>query len=139
MPQSTVEDGTDFRPPQQDVPDISNLGADFFASPLEQLAPAGFLGTREQIEAELDMIAASIRTFHRVQPDQVMRYCAGYTARLTELRVLLHRQEAGNRQYTRIRTQQVDKFVEELDRQWKTASRLVEVMRQDLQLSGHSG
>jgi len=136
MPTSEVKDGTDFRPPQADIPDVSSMGSDFFADPLERLNPPGFLGTREQIEAELDMIAASIRTFHRVQPDQVMKYCAGYTARLTELRVLLHRVESTNRQYTRLRTQQVDKYVEELDRQWKTASRLVEVMRQDLALSG---
>jgi hypothetical protein len=137
MPKSEVGDGTDFRPPQSDdATDITSTGQAFFSDPLEQLAPAGHLGSREQIEAELDMIAASIRTFHRLQPDQVLRYCAGYTARLTELRVLLHRVESLSRQYTRLRTQQVDKYVEELDRQWKTASRLVEVMRQDLYLSG---
>lgn len=133
MPQANVEGGTDFRP-REDVPDISTIGG--FYDPLEQLNPAGFLGTREQIEAELDMIAASIRTFHRLQPDQVLKYCAGYTARLTELEVLLHRVESTNRQYTRIRTQQVDRYITELDRQWKTASRLVEVMRQDLAMSG---
>ena len=64
-----------------------------------------------------------------------MRECSGYSARLTELAVLLHRVEAGNRQYTRIRTQQVERFLAEIDRQWKTASRLVEVMRQDVDLS----
>lgn len=133
---AAVSDGTDFRPPQAVN---GTTQATFFSDPLEFLAPAGFLGTREEIESELDMIASSIRTFHRIQPDQVLRYCAGYTARLTELRVLLHRQEAVSRQYTRLRTMQVDKFVEELDRQFKVASRLVEVMRQDLALSGHSG
>jgi hypothetical protein len=80
-------------------------------------------GSREEIEAELDLIAAAIRTFHRKQPDQVMRECAGYSARLTEMAVLLHRVEGSNRQYTRIRTQQVERFLAELDRQFKTASR----------------
>jgi hypothetical protein len=132
MPQAQVEGGTDFQPTDE-VPKITTMGA--FFDPLEQLNPPGFLGTREQIEAELDMIASSIRTFHRLQPDQVLKYCAGYTARLTELTVLLHRVESSNRQYTRLRTMQVQKYVEELERQWKTASRMVEIMRQDLEMA----
>lgn len=106
-----------------------------FMDPLDALGPTGTLGTREQIERELDVIAAAVRMFYRKQPDQVMRECSGYSARLTELAMLLHRVEAGNRQYTRIRTQQVERFLTELDRQWKTASRLIEVMRQDVELS----
>lgn len=103
--------------------------------PLGQLAPAGYLGTREEIEAELDIVAAAIRAFHYKQPDQVMREIAGYSARLTELAVLLHRVEGTQgRIYTRIRTQQVEKFLAELDRQFKISSRMVEVMRQDLEL-----
>lgn len=107
-----------------------------FIDPLDALGPAGHLGTREEIEKELDLIAAAIRTFYRKQPDQVMRECSGYTARLTELAVLLHRVEAGNRQYVRIRTQQVERFIAECERQFKAASRLVEIQRQDLQLMG---
>jgi hypothetical protein len=137
MPIGKVEGGTDFRP-QDEVPDISSIDS-MLSDPLEHLAPTGYLGERKDVEAELDLIAASIRTFHRLQPDQVLRYCAGYTARLTEMTVLLHRAESRGREYTRLRTQQVAKYIDELDRQWKTASRLVEVMRQDLQLSGHSG
>ena len=64
-----------------------------------------------------------------------MREVAAYSARLTELAVLLHRVEGTDRQYTRIRTQQVERFLAELDRQYKIASRLVEIMRQDLELS----
>lgn len=141
MPKVDVEGGTSFRAAdeqsaQEDVFDISSFG-----DPLEALAPTGTLGDRTQVERELDLIAASIRTFHRLRPDQVLRYCAGYTARLTEMHVLLHRVEstASGRAYTRLRTQQVDKYLEELERQWKTASRLIEVMRQDLQMSGMSG
>lgn len=105
-------------------------------NPLSALGPAGHLGGREEIEKELDLIAASIRTFHSKQPDQVMRECSGYSARLTEMAVLLHRVEGVSRQYTRIRTQQVERFLAELDRQWKTASRLIEVSRQDIALIG---
>lgn len=98
------------------------------------LAPAGYLGTRVEIEKELDAIVASIRSFADQMPDQVMRACAAYSARLTELCVLLHRVETVDRQYTRIRTQQVERFLAEIDRQFKIASRLVEVQRQDLDL-----
>lgn len=137
MPQSTMSDATDLRPAQEPASQHPIERAPFtYSEPLDALAPAGHLGTRDEIEAELDLIAASIRSFHRLQPDMVLRYCGGYTARLTELQVLLHRVEGTNRQYTRIRTQQVDRFIAELDRQWKTASRLIEVMRQDLQMQG---
>lgn len=102
-----------------------------FMAPMNR---AGYLGTREQIQAELDAMAFSIRAFHLKQPDQIMRECQGYSARLTELCVLLHRVEALDRQYTRVRTSQVERWLTELDRQFKIASRLVEVARQDLEL-----
>lgn len=92
------------------------------------------LGTRQDIERELDGIALAIRSFALKQPDQIMRETAAYSARLTEMCVLLHRVEGLDRQYLRVRTQQVEKYLAELDRQFKIASRLVEVMRQDLEL-----
>lgn len=95
---------------------------------------ANGLGTRADIERELDGIALAVRAFALKQPDQIMRECAAYSARLTELTVLLHRHESSDRQYLRVRTQQVEKYLQELDRQFKIASRLVEVMRQDLEL-----
>lgn len=98
------------------------------------MAPGGYLGTRAEIESELDGISLAIRMFAMKQPDQVMRECSAYSARLTELCVLLHRVEATDRQYTRIRTQQVERFLAELDRQFRVASRLIEVQRQDLEL-----
>ena len=94
------------------------------------------LGTRQEIQTELDDMAAAIRRFYAKQPDQVMRECAAYTARLTELCVLLHRVEGQDRQYTRVRTQQVERWLTELERQFKIASRLIEVQRQDIALSG---
>jgi len=99
------------------------------------LGSPGFLGVREEIQDELDGIAAAIRQFHIKHPDQVMRECSAYGARLTELCVLLHRVESVDRQYTRVRTQQVERFIAEIDRQFKTASRLVEIHRQDIELS----
>jgi hypothetical protein len=97
------------------------------------LAAAGVLGSREQIEGELDGILLLIRDFYRMEPDQVMTNCAAITARLTELEVLLHRVESRDRAYRQIRTMQVQKITAEIDRQFKIASRLIEMRRQDLE------
>jgi hypothetical protein len=109
------------------------------------LTPTGFArlghghpGSKKAVENELDAIMLAIRMFHVKQPDQVLRECAAYTARLSELMVMLHRTEGQDRTYLKLRTQQVDKYLAELERQWKTASRLIEVQRQDLFLSGHA-
>lgn len=122
-------DESDLSPSDAPAPGIR-----FVLDPVGQLSPPGSLGSRKQIEDELDLVAAAMRGFHRKQADQVMREVAAYSARLTELAVLLHRAEGLDRQYARIRTQQVERFLTELDRQFKIASRMVEVMRQDLEL-----
>jgi hypothetical protein len=98
------------------------------------LGSPGFLGTKDDVQDELDGMAAAIRQFHIKHPDQVMRECAAYGARLTELSVLLHRVESLDRQYTRVRTMQVDRYIKEIDQQFKIASRLVEIHRQDIEL-----
>lgn len=102
-------------------------------SEADYLAAAGTLGSRDQIEAELDGILLVIRDFWTWEPDQVMGHVAAMTARLTELEVLLHRVEFRDRQYKQIRTMQVQKVITELERQFKIASRLIEVRRQDLE------
>src|SRR5690348_5101228 len=88
----------------------SSIGG-VWIDPLDALGPPGHIGPRTEIEKELDLIAAAIRAFYRKQPDMVMRECAGFSARLTEMAVLLHRVEGLDRQYTRIRTQQVERFL----------------------------
>jgi hypothetical protein len=130
MPEAVMSEGRNLRAVPEDEPS---------KPPPWQIAPlgyAGHLGTRQEIEAELDNVALAMRMFHVKQPDQVMREVGAYTARLTELCVLLHRVESLDRQYTRVRTQQVERFLAELDRQFKIASRLIEVQRQDLAMLG---
>lgn len=97
------------------------------------LAAAGALGTRAEVEAELDSILLTIREFWAQEPDMVMSHVAAISSRLTELEVLLHRVEARDRHYKQIRTMQVQKILDECDRQFKIASRLVEVRRQDIE------
>jgi len=134
MPSGVVEDDRRLT----SVADFVTAEDDERAAPhaygMAVLSPAGYLGTRAEIEYELDGMAYAVRSFALKQPDQVMRECAAYSARLTELAVLLHRVESLDRQYTRIRTQQVERWLTELERQFKTASRLVEVARHDLEL-----
>jgi len=130
MPNTHMQEDRDFAPAGEVRDRI-----EAFLSPIGALGPAGHLGPIPEIEKELDLIAAAIRTFHAKPPDLVMRECSAYSARLTELLVLIHRREAGSRLWLKVRTQQVDRFLEEIDRQWKTASRLIEVSRQDIDLS----
>lgn len=133
MPTSALTDERDLAAPLPGDPEPT---VDVFGA---RVAVPGYLGTREQIECELDAIAARIRSFHTMQPDTVMRMCAAYSARLTELEVLLHRVETKDRTYRQVRTMQVDRFLSELDRQFKVASRLVEVQRQDIDMLRGAG
>lgn len=122
-----MQENRDFSPAE-----ASDALEQVFASPVSVLGIPGYLGSQAEVEKELDVIAAAIRVFHLKPADLVMRECSAYTARLTEMCVLLHRIEGTSRQWTRVRTQQVQRFLDEADRQWKTASRLIEVQRQDL-------
>lgn len=160
MPGATVIDGTSLRSVPPAVDACGNCGemgpagflADHVCAPAPTgqattavlgvgvamlMAPlqSGALGTRQEIQTELDGISAAVSLFPRKQPDQIMRECAAYSARLTELCVLLARIESQDRQYLKVRTQQVERWQTELDRQFKIASRLVEVMRQDIELA----
>jgi len=150
MPTAVMRDATSLRPDEEPAEPVENTGRTSVSSVpssgtpaslaalafMAPLMPAGHLGTKEEIQAELNGIAMAVRAFSLKQPDQVMREVAAYSARLTELAMLLHRVEAMDRQYVRVRTQQVELWLKELDRQFKIASRLVEVNRQDIALLG---
>lgn len=86
------------------------------------------------MQSELDQILTEIGKFWSMEPDQVMRLVAAFSARCTELWVHLHRVEGRDRTYKQIRTMQVAPILEELDRQFRLASRQLEVRRQDLEL-----
>jgi hypothetical protein len=95
----------------------------------------GALGSPDAVRLEIDAMLSAVRHFWRLQPDQVMRDSAAYSARCTELEVHLLRIEGIDRHYKQIRTLQVKPLLAELDRQFKIASRLVEVRRQDIDLT----
>ena len=91
----------------------------------------GALESRGVVEAEIDLMLGRTRDLWSMEPDQAMIMISAMTARCTELCVHLHRLE-GRREWRQVRTLQVDRLLTELDRQWKTASRMVELRRQDL-------
>lgn len=88
----------------------------------------GILVSRQAVEDEIDLMLRAVRGFWDMFPDQVMRACAAMSARCSELYVHLHRLE-GRREWKQVRTQQVETLLAELDRQFKIASRLVEVQK----------
>ena len=92
------------------------------------------LVSKQAVEDEIDLMLRTMRTLWQLEPDQVMRMCSALTARCTELAVHLHRVE-GERSWRQVRTMQVDKVLLESDRQWKSASRMLEIRRQDIALS----
>lgn len=92
----------------------------------------GALVSREAVEEEIDLMLTTLRTFWRREPDERMKMLNAMTARCTELAVHLHRLE-GMRQWRQLRTMQVDRLIAECDRQFKSASREIEIRRQDLE------
>lgn len=92
----------------------------------------GALVSREAVEDEIDLMLATLRTFWRREPDERMKMLNAMTARCTELAIHLHRLE-GMRQWRQLRTMQVDKVLAECERQFKSASREIEIRRQDLE------
>lgn len=94
----------------------------------------GALESREAVEHEIDTMLTAIRGFWEMEPDQRMKMITAMSARCTEMSVHLHRLE-GRRDWRQIRTMQVERVLAELDRQFKIASREIEVRRQDIELS----
>jgi cytosine/adenosine deaminase-related metal-dependent hydrolase len=94
----------------------------------------GALISRQHVEDEIDLALRAVRGFWEMEPDQVMQMASALSARATELSVHLHRLE-GKREWRQIRTMQVERLLAELDRQFKIASRMLEVRRQDIETS----
>lgn len=94
----------------------------------------GALASREAVEAEIDTMLTSVRGFWSMEPDQRMRLITAMSARCTEMCIHLHRLE-GRREWRQLRTMQVERLLAELDRQFKIASREIEVRRQDIELT----
>lgn len=94
---------------------------------------SGALISKEHVEDEIDLILRTLRELWSMEPDQAMRMISAISARLTELGIHLHRLE-GKREWRQVRTLQVERALSECDRQFRSASRMLEVRRQDMDL-----
>jgi hypothetical protein len=107
-------------------------------TPLIQVHPDGTatpLSTRVGVLLELQGIKAALKTWFDKQPDQVIREASAYSARLTELWTELRLVESHDRQWTQLRTMQVQPLLDEIDRQYRFQTSRIAIMRQDIDLT----
>jgi hypothetical protein len=90
----------------------------------------------DQARQEIDDAFADMRTFYSQEPDEVIRMCSGHSARLSELRVRIQRVEDMRREWRNVRTREIEPALEELERQYTSASRLHSIRELDFRLSG---
>lgn len=84
------------------------------------------------LEEELDNMLKTVGELDASQPDVIISTCMSLMARCTEIYLDLVRLEGSHRKAKFIRTMQLQKLMDLLDFQFKGASRLVEVARQEL-------
>lgn len=87
------------------------------------------------IEDELDVMVEAVRELDPARPDMILSTCMALMARCTEIYLNLVRLETQHRKAKFIRTQQLQKVMDLLDFHFRGASRLVEVARQELDMS----
>jgi hypothetical protein len=105
-------------------------------APSERVTPA-VLGLPDvpDLEDELDAMISDMQGLTLELPDEVIQTCAALMARCTELHVRMVRVEGGSRHMRWVRTQQLTKVMELIEFTYRAASRLVEIRRQDAELS----
>jgi hypothetical protein len=96
---------------------------------IAQLAPDASL------EEELDSMVAALKLLDASAPDQIMSICMASMARCTEIYLQLVRIEGVHRKARVFRTTQLQKVMDLLDFEFKGASRLIEVRRQEVELT----
>jgi hypothetical protein len=112
------------------------VDSELLAALASDMAPLSTgIGSRAAVLMELRGIKAAIRTWYDKQPDQVLREASAYSARLTELWTELRLLETNDREYTRLRTMQVNPVLDEIDRQYRFAASRIAMARQDIDMS----
>lgn len=101
----------------------------FDTSEVNDIVGASVDGVRQEIDDAFEDMAS----FHQKDPDEVMRYVGGHSARLSYLRVRIMRIEdyQNSRLWKDVRTREIEPCLEELERQWRNASRLHSVRELD--------
>ncbi len=98
-------------------------------------APTSGNGDRlAALRAEIDGYHARIRSFERLETAEVFLQMSGISARMCEVRAQLFR--STSRHADRLRREEVDPLVEELDRQFRLHSRVEAIRQIDARLAG---
>ena len=97
-------------------------------------AVVGSVSTQTLYE-EVEAMVNTIQEATDETPDVLMRTCMGLMARCTEIWIQLVRLEADNRRAKSFRTMTLQKVMDLIDFEFKGASRLIEVARQEVELS----
>lgn len=87
------------------------------------------------LEEEMDAMVASLRLLDAAAPDMIMANCMALMARCTEIYLQLVRIEGFHRRARVFRTTQLQPVMDLIDFEFKGASRLIEVRRQEVELS----
>lgn len=93
------------------------------------------VGRDVSLEDEIMAMVVTLRNLEDAMPDVIMSTCMGYMARCTEIHLQIIRVEGSNRRLKTFRVTQLSKVMELIEFQFKGASRLIEVRRQEVELS----
>lgn len=84
--------------------------------------------------SELDSYYSEMRKFESMDPVEVFLRLSAFSARASEIRSVIVRSE--NRRHTSFRTQEIDPFIDECDRQFKLHSRIQSTREMEFRISG---
>lgn len=93
------------------------------------------LTSHATLEDELDAIVDVMKSLASQPPDVMLSTCMALMARVTEIHLGLVRLEPSMRKAKALRTIQLQKVIDLIEFEFKAASRLVEVRRQEIELS----
>lgn len=83
------------------------------------------------VRREIDDAFADMKTCFNTEPDHAMRLVQGHSARMSELRVRIQRVEDYKREWRNVRVREIEPALEELERQYTIASRLLSARELD--------
>lgn len=87
------------------------------------------------MEQEIEAMVHTISSLDFNQADVVMATCMGFMGRCTEMWLQLLKIEGSHRKAKTIRVMQLQKVMDLIEFEYKAASRLIEVRRQEIELS----
>ena len=115
------------------MPKLTVAGESFIVPDLDAHIPVTSL-TEPDIHTELDAMVISMGQLNYNLPDQVMVTAMAYMARLTEMWMVSSRLEVRVRG-ARLLKSQIQKVMDLMDFEFKAASRVLESMKMEMELS----